>query len=125
MIAPPWVLYRLVVDFWEQLVAVHPELMPSIGSNTAQREDGRRGGGSWCLLSHRSVLNGDLLVGEPLEITCAPPKVVKRFFVPQWKHSLGLPWMHQPATVVALHVEWRQRELVVASGVFYLGLQKH
>lgn len=119
-IAPPWVLYRLVVDFWEQVSATHPELVEEC---TTGGPSATASSSSWCLLSHRSVLNGDLRIDHPIELVSAVPKVMQRFYVPQWKHTMGLPWMHHPAPVVALHLECRQEGVVVASGVFYLGLQ--
>ncbi len=73
---------------------------------------------SWLLVASHLVNNGDILCDEPAEIVCAAPRHFEQYFMPPWKHQVGMPQL-QGQPCLALRVEVRQQRVAVVTGTYF------
>lgn len=107
---PPWVLYDCVLRFFYCLhgggyLSKDPLITPVTG---------------WRLASHHVVQVADAVLGLPMEVVCAAPRVYPHYRLPPWRAKLGLPMLSGGAVpCVALRCEVRQSGQVISTGVYF------
>jgi hypothetical protein len=110
-VMPPWVLYNCVQEFF---FALHRGGV--FGSDAAIKS-----ANGWRLASHHIVQQGDAVLGSPLDVVCAAPRVDPHYRLPPWRSQLGLPLISGVTDVpcVSLRCEVRQDGRVISTGVYF------
>ncbi|KPI86480.1 hypothetical protein ABL78_4464 [Leptomonas seymouri] len=107
---PPWLLYDCVQRFFYRL---HRRRF--FGDNAAITP-----AAGWRLSAHHVVQVDDAVLGLPLEVVCAAPRVDPRYRLPPWRSQLGLPEVSgADVPCVSLRCELRQSGRVISTGVYF------
>lgn len=110
-VLPPWTLLPLLTEVCN---ALGREGHISTVHGTSQVSGMR-----WWMCAYQYSYFQDVVVGEQVEVVCAPPRYFPSYRVPPWKTRIGAPPSIGITRCVALRGEVRQHNEVALAGTFF------